>query len=98
METEDVYEEYRSRLLNSKADILRIEIFETFAGTDFIDNTLDLVDILLGKDYELIVEELNRIMENIKQIKSSKYTQNETKGYYLIAKGYLLRIKEREDI
>lgn len=47
----NVYEEYRQKLINNNADILILEIFETFVGTDYIDNSLDLVQILETKRY-----------------------------------------------
>ena len=86
---EDVFEEYRKRLLDKDVDILILEIFETFAGTDYIDNTLDLVQILDGKDYKEILQELKAIRGNIYNNITNKYTGNEKLGYSNIADGYI---------
>lgn len=91
---DDVYEEYRNRLLENN-DILRLEIYETFAGTDFIINTVDLVELLQdGKDKD-IIEELEEIKQNIFKVYTNKYTKLEKQGYLLITKGYILRLKSR---
>ncbi len=92
---EDVFEEYRKRLLDKDVDILILEIFETFAGTDYIDNTLDLVQILEGKDYKEILQELKAIRGNIYNNITNKYTGNEKLGYSNIADGYIRRVESR---
>ena len=92
---EDVFEEYRKRLLNKDVDILILEIFETFAGTDYIDNTLDLVQILEGKNYKEILQELKYIRENIYNNITNKYTGNEKLGYSNIADGYIRRVESK---
>lgn len=92
---EDVFEEYRQRLINNDVDILILEIFETFAGTDFIDNTLDLEEILESKNYKQILEELEEIKENILCINTNKYTNTEILGYSYIVDGYILRVESK---
>ncbi len=92
---EDVFEEYRKRLLDKDVDILILEIFETFAGTDYIDNTLDLVQILEGKNYKEILQELKYIRENIYNNITNKYTGNEKLGYSNIADGYIRRVESK---
>ncbi len=92
---EDVFEEYRKRLLNKNVDILILEIFETFAGTDYIDNTLDLVQILEDKDYKEILQELKSIRENIYNNITNRYTGNEKLGYCNIADGYIRRVESK---
>ena len=92
---EDVFEEYRKRLLDKDVDILILEVFETFAGTDYIDNTLDLVQILEGKDYKEILQELKAIRGNIYNNITNKYTGNEKLGYSNIADGYIRRVESR---
>ena len=92
---EDVFEEYRKRLLDKDVDILILEIFETFAGTDYIDNTLDLVQILEGKNYKEILQELKYIRENIYNNTTNKYTGNEKLGYSNIADGYIRRVESK---
>lgn len=90
---EDVFEEYRQRLINNNVDTLVLEIYETFAGTEFINNTLDLVEILEGKDYEQILSELKEIKETILHIATNRYTTNQKLGYIKIADGYILRVE-----
>lgn len=89
----DVYEEYRERLINNNVDILILEIFETFVGTDYVDNSLELVQILESKDYKEILKELKAIKERIYKNETKKYTPNEKSGYYNIVFGYILRVK-----
>lgn len=89
----DVYEEYRERLITKNADILILEIFETFIGTDFIDNSLDLLQILETKDYKEILEELKNIQKNIFKTITNKYSIYEKKGYKNIVDGYILRVE-----
>lgn len=90
---EDVFEEYRERLIKNNVDILELEIYETFAGTDFIDNTLDLVELLESKDYKEILCELKAIKEAILNTTTDKYTANERLGYGYIVDGYILRVE-----
>ena len=90
---EDVFEEYRQRLLNNNVDILILEIYETFAGTDFIDNTLDFMQILEGKSYKQILEKLKEIKEKILHISTNKYTGNQRLGYCNIVEGYIHRVE-----
>lgn len=92
---EDVFEEYRKRLLDKDVDVLILEIFETFAGTDYIDNTLDLVQILEGKDYKEILQELKTIRKNIYNNITNKYTGNEKLGYSNIVDGYIRRVESK---
>lgn len=90
---EDVFEEYRERLLKKDVDILILEIYETFVGTDFINNSLDLVQTLESKDYDEILQELKTIKENIYNIENTKYTGNERLGYSDIVSGYIRRVE-----
>lgn len=90
---EDVFEEYRQRLLDNNVGVLELEIFETFAGSDFIDNTLDLEEILESKNYKQILEELKVIKENILHITTNKYTGNQRLGYCNIVEGYIHRVE-----
>lgn len=89
----NVYEEYRQRLINNNADILILEIFETFVGTDYIDNSLDLVQILETKDYKAILKELKEIQKSIYKNETKRYTGNEKLGYSNIVYGYILRVQ-----
>lgn len=92
-EDDDVYEEYRKRLLCSNASILKLEIYETFAGTGFIDNTLDLVE-LLQFDNDVILNELKEIRKNICNNIEKRYTDIERLGYMSIVNGYIVRLQE----
>ncbi len=87
----NVYEEYRERLLKNNVDILILEIFETFVGTDYIDNSLDFVETLEDKDYEEILKELKNIQYTIDT--TNKYTPIEKLGYSNIVFGYILRVE-----
>lgn len=89
----DVFEEYRERLIKNNVDTLILEIFETFVGTDYIDNSLDLVQVLESKDYKLIQKELKTIQKKIYQNETNKYTGNEKLGYSNIVYGYILRVQ-----
>ena len=91
-----VYEEYRQRLVKSKVPIIRLEIYETFAGTDFINSTLDLVDLLQNDSNEDVIEELENIKQNINKMVIDKYTNNQKLGYRHMIEGYILRLKEGE--
>lgn len=90
---EDVFEEYRQRLLDNNVGILELEIFETFAGTDFIDNTLDLVELLKSRNYKEILKGLKQIKEAILHITTKKYTGNQRLGYCNIVEGYIHRVE-----
>ena len=92
-----VYEEYRQRHVKSKVPIIRLEIYETFAGTDFINSTLDLVDLLQNDSNENIIEELENIKENINQMVIDKYTNNQKLGYRHIVEGYILRLQDGKE-
>lgn len=94
---EDIFEEYRQRLLNNNVDVLILEIFETFAGTGFIDNTLDLVQTLESKDYKEILADLRQIQENILHIKTKRYTGTQILGYCKIVEGYIYRVESEID-
>lgn len=91
---ENVYEEYRQRLININAPIINLEIFETFIGTGFLTlNSLDLLEVLINNDMEEIIEKLEDMKENIFINHQGRYTDKEKAGYYLIIEGYLLRLK-----
>ena len=80
----NVYEEYRKRLLKNNVDILILEIFETFVGTDYVETLED-------KDYEEILKELKNIQYTIDT--TNKYTPIEKLGYSNIVFGYILRVE-----
>lgn len=102
LEEQDVYEEYRQRLINNKAPILNLEIFETFIGTGFISNSYDLLEILIKNDTKQMIEELEEIKVNILEFSEDSYNNlkrynvTERLGYYLIAEGYILRLQGKE--
>lgn len=91
----DVYEEYRQRLVKSNVPIIRLEIYETFAGTDYIHSTLDLVDLLQSASNEDVIEELENIGGNISQLIIDKSANNQKLGYMHMVEGYILRLKAR---
>lgn len=93
MKDKNVYEEYRDRLLENTNDVLKLEIYETFAGRDFVDNTLELVELLEIGSAKDIIKELEQIQKNIFEIQTNKYTTEEKIGFYLIAQGYIYRFK-----
>lgn len=101
-EEQDVYEEYRQRLIDRKAPILNLEIFETFIGTGFIFNSYDLLEILIENDTKQMIEELEEIKVNILEFSEDSYNNfkrynvTERLGYYVIAEGYILRLKGKE--
>lgn len=99
IQEQDVYEEYRQRLIDKNADILNLEIFETFCGMPFNDtNSLDFTDILIANNTEEIIQELEDIIFNILNMNneiSKQFTLDERKSYFLIAEGYILRLKNR---
>lgn len=90
---EEIYQEYRERLIKSNPSSLELEIFETFIRTDFIGNTLELIKVLENKDYKGILKELKVIEKNIYSIKDDKYTRNERLGYSNIICGYIRRVQ-----
>lgn len=102
LEEQDVYEEYRQRLIDRKAPILNLEIFETFIGTGFIFNSYDLLEILIENDTKQMIEELEEIKVNILEFSEDSYNNlkrynvTERLGYYVIAEGYILRLKGKE--
>ena len=93
-----VYEEYRQRLVNNNADILRLEIYETFAGTGFIVcNTVDLVETLLYGDANEVIQELQEMKQNILNYTvDNRYSLKDLIVYFLAVEGYLLRIASPE--
>lgn len=93
---EDIYEEYRQRLLTNKVPIINLERFETFTGRDMVSNSLDLLDTLLENDTKQIIELLEQIKLDIFNGNAGRYSDTEKTGYYLIAEGYILRLKNRE--
>lgn len=96
IQEQDVYEEYRQRLIDKNADILNLEIFETFCGMPFNDtNSLDFTDLLIGNDTKEIIQELEDIINNIFSDNSTSFTLEEKRAYHLIAEGYILRLKTR---
>lgn len=96
IENQDVYEEYRTRLIDSKASILNLEIFETFCGSPLNDtNSLDFTDLLIRNDTKEIIQELEDITYNIFSDNSTHFTLDEKRAYHLIAEGYILRLKSK---
>lgn len=91
----DIYEKYRERILKRTKDILRLEIYETFVGTDFINNSLDFTELLEYGSIKSIIEELKYIKQNILHLNSKKYATDERIGYILIINGYLIRLTNR---
>ncbi len=92
---EDVYNEYRERLKQSKASSLELEIFETFVGTEFTENITDLIQALENKDYKKILNELKIISKNIFNIETNTYTRTERLGYTNLVDGYIFRVKSK---
>lgn len=92
---QDVYEEYRQRLIDNKVSILNLEIFETFMGRDFVFNSYDLLEVLIENDTKQIIEEIEEIKENIIGANGSRYDFIDRVGYHLIAEGYILRLKAK---
>lgn len=93
-EDEDVYEEYRNRLLEKNVPVLFLEIYETLAGTGFIDNTLDLVQLLECNNVYAIIETLKEFRKNIYTNLDDRYTEIEKIGYANIISGYIMRLEE----
>ena len=93
-EDEDVYEEYRNRLLEKNVPVLFLEIYETLAGTGFIDNTLDLVQLLECNNLYALIDELKEIRESIFSYSDERYTEIEKIGYINILNGYIMRLEE----
>lgn len=93
---QDVYEEYRKRLIDKKVDLLNLEIFETFCGSPLNDtNSLDFTDLLIENNTQNLIQELEDIIHNICIKSSTNVTLDEKRAYLLIAEGYILRLKNR---
>ena len=90
---EEIYKEYRERLIKNNVSSLELEIFDIFIRKDFIDDTLKFVELLQNKDYKGILKELKSIEKSLYNIKDSKYTRNERLAYSNIARGYIIRLQ-----
>ena len=86
---EEIYKEYRERLIKNNVSSLELEIFDIFIRKDFIEDTLKFVELLQNKDYKGILKELKSIEKSLYNIKDSKYTRNERLAYSNIARGYI---------
>ena len=90
---EEIYQEYREKLIKSNVGNLELEIFDIFIRKDFIEDTLKFVQLLQNKDYKGLLKELKTIEKSLYNIKDNKYSRNERLAYSNIARGYVIRLQ-----
>lgn len=90
---EEIYQEYRERLIKNNVSNLELEIFDIFIRKEFVEDTLKFVELLQNKDYKGLLKELKAIEKSLYNIKDNKYSRNERLAYSNIARGYVIRLQ-----
>lgn len=90
---EEIYQEYRERLIKNNVSNLELEIFDIFIRKEFVEDTLKFVELLQNKDYKGLLKELKAIEKSLYNIKDNKYSRNERLAYSNITRGYVIRLQ-----
>jgi len=88
-------ETIETKILKQDNSKIRLEIYEVFAKTEFIEDKEKFLDTLANKPDEEVIEELEQIKMNTYRDFGDKYTQMEKIGYKSIATGFAVRLHEK---